>query len=120
VVSIGMGLTFVPMSSTALAGIDAKDAGVSSALVNATQQIGSSLGTALLNTVAAAATAAYLAVNAHHLGATVEAPVHGYTTGFTVSAVLVFAAAAVTAFMIRPPAAARREPELSAELEPAT
>ena len=119
VVSIGMGLTFVPMSSTALAGIDGKDAGVSSALVNATQQIGSSLGTALLNTVAAASASAYLAVNAHHAGARLEAPVHGYTTGFTVSAALIFVAAAVTAVMIRTSATSLRGPELVevAELE---
>ena len=40
-----MGLTFVPMSSTALIGIDPKDAGVASALVNTTQQVGGALGT---------------------------------------------------------------------------
>ncbi len=51
--SLGMGLAFVPMSSTALVGVDPSDAGVASALVNTTQQVGSSLGTALLNTLAA-------------------------------------------------------------------
>ena len=61
IVSFGMGMTFVPMSSTALIGVDHKDAGVASALVNATQQVGGALGTALLNTVAATATASYLA-----------------------------------------------------------
>ena len=45
--SLGMGLAFVPMSSTALVGVDPSDAGVASALVNTTQQVGSSLGTAL-------------------------------------------------------------------------
>jgi predicted MFS family arabinose efflux permease len=103
VVSIGMGMTFVPMSSTALIGVDPKDAGVASALVNATQQVGSSLGTALLNTVAASATASYLVANSHAAGALVEAPVHGYTTGFFVSAILIFLAAGVTAALIRVP-----------------
>ena len=46
-VSLGMGMTFVPMSSTALVGVEPKDAGVASALVNTTQQVGGSLGTAL-------------------------------------------------------------------------
>lgn len=101
VVSIGMGLTFVPMSSTALIGVDPKDAGVASALVNATQQVGSSLGTALLNTVAASATASYLAANLHEAGVLAAAPVHGYTTGFAVSAGLIFLAAAVAALVIR-------------------
>ncbi len=63
-VSIGLGFAFVPFSSTALIGVAPHDAGVASALVNATQQVGGSLGTALLNTVAASATASYLL--AHH------------------------------------------------------
>jgi EmrB/QacA subfamily drug resistance transporter len=120
VVSVGMGLTFVAMSSTALTGVDPKDAGVASALVNATQQIGSSLGTALLNTVAASATAAYLTAHAHLAGAALEAPVHGYTTGFTVSAALMVSAAAVAALMIRAPHQdLQREMELMPELVPA-
>ena len=57
VVSFGLGLVFVPLSSTALIGVAPHDAGVASALVNATQQVGGSLGTALLNTIAASATA---------------------------------------------------------------
>ena len=101
VVSIGIGLTFVPMSSTALIGVDPHDAGVASALVNATQQVGSSLGTALLNTVAASATASYFVANAHQFGVTAAAPVHGYTTGFTVSAALVLVAAMVALLVIR-------------------
>src|SRR5208283_4427697 len=82
VVSFGMGLVFVPLSSTALIGVLPHDAGVASALVNATQQVGGSLGTALLNTVAASATVAFIA--AHHPGTTFSAlgNVHGYTTGF--------------------------------------
>ena len=47
-VSFGMGVAFVPLSSTAQVGVDQKDAGVASALVDTTQQVGSSLGTALL------------------------------------------------------------------------
>jgi MFS family permease len=107
-VSLGMGITFVPMSSTALVGVDPKDAGVASALVNTTQQAGSSLGTALLNTVAATATASFIA--AHHTAAHVaqQAPVHGYTVGFAVSAGLVLAAAVSSALLVR---ARRPDPE---------
>jgi len=46
--SLGMGLVFVPLASTALIGVSGHDAGVASALVNTTQQIGGSLGTALV------------------------------------------------------------------------
>jgi EmrB/QacA subfamily drug resistance transporter len=87
VMSMGMGFVFVPFSSTALLGVGAQDAGVASALVNATQQVGGSLGTALLNTVAASATASYLAGH-HGPLAKLLAPVHGYTTGFVVGAVV--------------------------------
>jgi predicted MFS family arabinose efflux permease len=100
-VSLGMGMTFVPMSSTALIGVDPKDAGVASAMVNATQQVGGSLGTALLNTVATSAALAYLASHAHTAGAVLAAPVHGYTTAFTISAGILILAAVVSGVMIR-------------------
>jgi len=61
VMGVGLGLLFVPLSSTALVGIGSHDAGVASATLNATQQIGGSLGTALLNTFAASAVTGYLA-----------------------------------------------------------
>jgi predicted MFS family arabinose efflux permease len=102
-VSLGMGMAFVPMSSTALIGVDPSDAGVASAFVNATQQVGGSLGTALLNTVAASAATAYLASHLHATMALQKAAVHGYTTAFTVSAVLLAAAALVAGLLIRAP-----------------
>jgi EmrB/QacA subfamily drug resistance transporter len=100
-VSLGMGMTFVPMSSTALVGVEPKDAGVASALVNTTQQVGGSLGTALLNTVAATAATGYLADHAHAVSAVQTAAVHGYTTAFTVSAGLLAAAAVVAGVLVR-------------------
>lgn len=101
IVSLGMGTTFVPMSSTALVGVDPADAGVASALVNTTQQVGSSLGTALLNTVAASATAAFVLVHSHVPDVARVAAVHGYTTGFKISALLVLGAAIAAAGLIR-------------------
>ena len=81
VMSLGMGFAFVALSSTALIGVDDRDAGVASALVNTTQQVGGSLGTALLNTIAASATANYVA---DHGPAQLQAGlVHGYTVAFT-------------------------------------
>jgi EmrB/QacA subfamily drug resistance transporter len=100
-VSLGMGLTFVPMSSTSLVGVDPKDAGVASALLNTTQQVGGALGTAFLNTVAAAAATTYLATRAKTASITRVAAVHGYTTAFEVSALLVALAAVVAAVFIR-------------------
>jgi hypothetical protein len=74
---------------------------VASALVNTTQQIGGALGTALLNTVAATATAGYLTSHAHATIATQSAAVHGYTTAFTVSAGLLVLAAVAAGVLVR-------------------
>jgi MFS family permease len=100
-VSLGMGMAFVPLSSNALIGVEPKDAGVASALVNATQQVGGSLGTALLNTVAASAATTYLASHAPSVVAAQSAAVHGYTTAFTVSAVLLAGAAVVAGVLVQ-------------------
>jgi len=97
VISVGMGLTFGPLSSTALIGVDERDAGVASALVNTAQQVGGSLGTALLNTIATSAAAGHLA--AHH-GPLAVAVTHGYTLVFGVSALLLIAAVVSTAILV--------------------
>ncbi|MFL6109408.1 MAG: MFS transporter, partial [Marmoricola sp.] len=81
VMSVGIGTAFVALSSTALVGVRDHDAGVASALLNTTQQIGGSLGTALLNTIAATATSTYISV--HGAARTPEGLVHGYTVAFT-------------------------------------
>jgi EmrB/QacA subfamily drug resistance transporter len=100
-VSLGMGMAFVPMSSTALVGVEPQDAGVASALVNTTQQVGGSLGTALLNTVAASAAATFVAGHVKSAAAVQTAAVHGYTTAFTVSAALLAGAAVVAGVLVR-------------------
>jgi EmrB/QacA subfamily drug resistance transporter len=100
IISLGMGLVFVPLSSTALIGVHEHDAGVASALVNTTQQVGGSLGTALLNTVAATATASYLT---SHRGSAAQAAslVHGYTEAFSLSAVLLAVGAVAALILVR-------------------
>ena len=100
IVSTGLGFVFVPFSSTALVGVAHQDAGVASALVNATQQVGGSLGTALLNTIFTSAMTSYLLVH-HGPGAQLVAPVHGYTVGFMASAVILALAMAVSFTMVR-------------------
>jgi EmrB/QacA subfamily drug resistance transporter len=101
-VSIGMGLVFVPMNSTSLYGVDPEDAGVASALVNTTQQVGGALGTAFLNTVAASATAGYLASRISSASVIRTAAVHGYTTAFDVSALLIALSVVAVAVFIGP------------------
>ncbi|WP_304047751.1 MFS transporter [Jatrophihabitans endophyticus] len=55
VFGLGNGLAFVPLTTTALEGVDPKDAGAASGLVNVMQQVGGSLGLAVLVTVFGAA-----------------------------------------------------------------
>ena len=99
IVSLGMGLSFVAMSSTALIGVSHQDAGVASALVNATQQTGGTMGAALINTIATSATVSYVAAHGKSAGSLTAGSIHGYTTAFTFSAI-VLAVAAVSAFTL--------------------
>jgi len=81
--SVGFALVVVPLSSLALTGVDADDAGEASAVLNSTQQIGGSLGTALLNTLYASAVSSY--VLAHHLVLSAFNPlaaIRGYHVAF--------------------------------------
>jgi EmrB/QacA subfamily drug resistance transporter len=88
VLGLGFGMVFSPAINTATTGVQPQDSGVASALVNTMQQVGGSIGTAALSTVALTATASYL--TAHHAGrlAVAAAAVHGYTLAFAVAASL--------------------------------
>jgi EmrB/QacA subfamily drug resistance transporter len=115
VVSVGMGMTFVPMNSTALTGVSPEDAGVASALVNTTQQTGSAMGAALINTIASTATASYLVSQGGARSALAAAAVHGYTTAFTFSAVVMVLAGVAAFALVR-----RTRLEANGEVLPAT
>ena len=101
VISFGLGLVFIPSASTSLHGIGNQDAGVASALVNTSQQVGGSLGTALLNTIAATSTAAYIKSHGE-LGPKLlhSAMTHGFTVVFKCSAALLVVGAVVIFFFI--------------------
>jgi EmrB/QacA subfamily drug resistance transporter len=97
-VGIGMGLVMGSAMNSATLGVQAEDAGVASATVSASQQIGGSLGTALLSTVATSALTSYIAAaHARPTGQLVaHAAVHGDATAFAWAAAL-FAAGAIIA-----------------------
>ncbi|MDP1720237.1 MAG: MFS transporter [Candidatus Nanopelagicaceae bacterium] len=102
VMSTGIALVFIPMATTSLHGIGSHDSGVGSAMLNTSQQIGGSLGTALLNTIAATATAAYITANGGKgQVAQFAALTHGYTQSFRVGAAFLLIGAVVLAFTIR-------------------
>lgn len=79
-IGLGLGTAFVPAMSVATLGVQARDTGVASAMVNAVQEVGGSIGTVLLNSIAAGATATYLAAHPADPagGVRLEAMVHGF------------------------------------------
>ncbi|QKV91075.1 MFS transporter [Streptomyces sp. NA02950] len=95
---IGLGLVMPPAMAMATDRIGSDDAGVASAAVNTMQQIGGSIGTALLNTLAAEASADYLAAHGPGPVTAVRAQLHSYevaywwSAGFFVAGVLLTAA----------------------------
>jgi hypothetical protein len=102
IISLGMAFVFIPVASTALHAISHHDAGVASAMINTTQQVGASLGTALLNTVAVTTSAAYLTAHGALGRAAVPAALtDGYTRAFAVGAAFLFSAAVVALFMLK-------------------
>jgi EmrB/QacA subfamily drug resistance transporter len=112
---LGLGLVFGPAMDTATRGVEGEDAGVASALVNTGQQIGGSIGTALLSTLAASATGAYASSHQAAADVAAQSAVHGYTVAFTWSAA-VFAVGAVMAWFMMPGGAP--DVALDADAEP--
>jgi EmrB/QacA subfamily drug resistance transporter len=100
VVGVGVGAVFVPAFSTATIGVGPEQAGVASALANTSQQIGASVGIALLNTIATAATVAYLTTHLQARSALASALVHGYATAAGWAAGIMAAAAVVVGVVV--------------------
>jgi EmrB/QacA subfamily drug resistance transporter len=103
IIGLGFGAVVPPAFNTATRGVDFKDAGVASAMVNTMQQIGGSIGTALLSAFAAQATSRYLAAHTHgHPTAAITklAATHGYTLAFAISAGIFLGAALLCGAMI--------------------
>ena len=86
VTGLGLGLIFAPATASATAHIEHRDAGAASALVNTSQQIGGSVGTALLNTIAVTVTSRVLSDRVPAGTATsswsAHATLHGYAVAF--------------------------------------
>jgi EmrB/QacA subfamily drug resistance transporter len=85
IMGLGFGMIFAPAINTATTGVARSDSGVASALVNTMQQVGGSIGTSALSTIALSTAAGYLA--SHHAGplAPAIAATRGYTVGFGIS-----------------------------------
>ncbi|MGW5675377.1 MFS transporter [Streptomyces sp. NPDC003860] len=101
---LGMGTAFMPAMALATTGVAPTDAGVASAMVNTSQQVGGAIGTALLNTIASSATTSFVADRA--AGATnpqlleLQGMVHGFTSAIWWAVGILVVSAAIAIFMI--------------------
>jgi EmrB/QacA subfamily drug resistance transporter len=98
---VGLGLIFSPAFSGATVGVAHSDAGVASAMVNTSQQVGGSVGTALLSTLAGSAVSSYASDHGATQAAMNAAAVHGYTTAFYWSAAIFVIGALVSSVVFR-------------------
>jgi len=101
VVGLGMGLIFAPVQNAATSGVQHHDAGVASAMVNTAQQIGGSIGTALLSSFAASAATGYLSGKIPTAQTAALAQIHSYHTVFWWSAGFFALCAVIAALSFR-------------------
>jgi hypothetical protein len=96
--SIGMGLTFVPITLLGTGGVSDNDAGLASGLFNTAQQVGGSLGLAILSTLAASQTSRLL----HGHATMAAAQVSGYHVAFAAAAGMLGLGGVILAVVLRP------------------
>ena len=104
---IGMGCVFAPAFSTATLGVKKSEVGIASAMVNTSQQVGGSVGTAVLSTIFASAAAGFTSTHARSAGLASAASIHGYVTAFGWAAGLFAAGLLVAVFVLPKDGAAR-------------
>ena len=101
----GLGVAFVPLTMASLAGVRPQDSGAASSMVNVTQQVGGSLGLAILVTAFATATRNAIRHPGAHLTSLAQAPqqviVHGMASAFTLAAVFDVLALLIVLLVIR-------------------
>jgi EmrB/QacA subfamily drug resistance transporter len=114
-VGFGLGLIFSSAMNQGTARLGADDAGVGSAMVTTMQQLGGSIGTSLLNTLAASAVTAYMVGRAASAHVAAAATVHGYTTAFWWSAGIFLVGCIVSGTLL-----SGRSPATQPATEPAT
>jgi predicted MFS family arabinose efflux permease len=105
VTSLGLGVAFVSIASTALFNVRPDDTGAASAVLTTSQQIGGSFGTAIANTIVVSSGATFLAAALHHSHPALSSKsmqqliaashVHGYDESFRFGALMLFVAAVV-------------------------
>jgi len=105
ITSLGLGLAFVSLASTALFNVQGRDTGAASAVLSTAQQLGGSFGTAIQNTIVVSSASAFTVAALHkgtQAGPTLAAAasVHGYDQAFRFGAVVFVVAAVVFFFTV--------------------
>ena len=116
-IGAGMGLVFVPLTIASLAGVRPEDSGAASSMVNVTQQVGGSLGLAILVTAFSTASRDAARHRLAHLAPLAQAHhvvVAGMASAFTLAAIFDVCALLVVLAIIR-----SRGPRAPARLAPA-
>jgi EmrB/QacA subfamily drug resistance transporter len=98
----GLGLVFSAAIGNATARVDHADAGVASAMMNVGQQVGGSIGTALLNTIAATAASNYVGSHAPGPQLPALAAMHSYHVAFLTSSAILLAGGILAGLVMRP------------------
>jgi EmrB/QacA subfamily drug resistance transporter len=104
VMGFGSGMIFASAQNAATSGVKSRQAGVASAMVNTTQQIGGSIGIATFSSLAATAVAKYIsahAATATHTATIASATIAGYHLVFWIAAAVFLAGAALAALLFR-------------------
>jgi EmrB/QacA subfamily drug resistance transporter len=101
IIGLGLGTVFATAMSLATLGVRPDDAGVASAAVNTVQQVGGSVGTALLNTLAATAATTFAAAHLSDPHVAALAAVHSYTVAFSWAAAVFAAGGIIAAALLR-------------------
>lgn len=99
---LALGLIFATSMNLATAGVKPRDAGVASAMVNTSQQVGGSVGTSLLNTLATSAATNYLAGRRPTPAAVGQAQLHSYSVAYWWSAGFFVFGSVATFLLFRP------------------
>jgi EmrB/QacA subfamily drug resistance transporter len=116
VMGLGLGMVFSPAIQGAVTGVNPRDAGVASAMVNTMQQVGGSIGIALLSTIAGNAAESRLAGRSPTPLLLADAAAHSYVVAFWWACGILCGGAVLVAALLRPAGASRVQAESSSSL----
>jgi EmrB/QacA subfamily drug resistance transporter/deazaflavin-dependent oxidoreductase (nitroreductase family) len=101
ILSVGLGLIFLPTTLVAVSGAAQHERGLASAVLNVSQQLGGSIGLAVLGTVAANVTKTQLVNIRPTHAAIAHAITSGFTTAFEIGALIALAGFVIALLIIR-------------------